>query len=126
KAYHAAQFWGTRGFFPTYMAALRQPLQEEDLGCWLEIFLAETGRTAGSRVLEWGDLTYAGFGRMIRSLAEETGIADSTKMTSPDWKYGPGNPDTPVLRGEACMALFQLYFHLMEERNVNVHHNSGS
>ena len=63
---------------------------------------------------------------LLACLEEETGIAGSAKMDSLDWKYSPGNPDAPVLRGEACMALFQLYFHLMGESKVDVHHISGS
>ncbi|MCB0588394.1 MAG: FAD-dependent oxidoreductase, partial [Phaeodactylibacter sp.] len=125
KACRAAQFWGTRGFFPAYTAALRKPLQKEVLEHWLEIFLAETGRSSGSRVWEEENLTHAGFGRLIRNLEEETGISGSAKMEPLDWKYGSGGPYSPVLRGEACMAFFQLYVILTKELNVNVQDTSG-
>lgn len=123
KAHRAAQFWGARGFFPTYTAALREPLQEESLERWLDIFLAETGMRPGSRIWEGGSLTHDSFARMIRELEEKAG---APRMDHFDWKYNPGNPDAPVLRGEACMAFFQLFFHLMEGPEVNVHHSSSS
>ncbi len=121
KAFQAAQFWGTRGFFTTYRAELRKPLSKEELGRWVEIFSGETGLNQ----LNTGEetLAHAGFDRLIRALEKEAGLAN---MDTLDWKYGPGNPDSPVLRGEACMAFFELYFLAKEELNARTQSSNGT
>jgi hypothetical protein len=102
KAAAAAQFWGSKGFFTDYHAALRQPVSATELDKWMGLAQESLGTTEAIRT---------GRSEGTVSLADLMKLAE-VKETS--WVYDERPVDSPVLRGEVCLALFFKVF----ERNA--------
>lgn len=110
KAFQAAQFWGTKGFFDSYDARVREPLTQADLKSWIGKFRSLAGLPAsnlpGSGT---GSVSIADFAAIVQSLAEsQASVAQSEDAIA--WLYETRPDSSPVLRGEACLALYELFF----------------
>ncbi len=105
RAFKAAQFWGTKGFFDSYRANLHEPISVDDLNAWLQIYykvMALPGEpiryTAQSRT----SLTLDEFAVLAATLPDAAAvIKDHSK-----WVYHAKNE--MISRGEVCLALFGL------------------
>lgn len=121
KAFQAAQFWGTKGFFHTYYAHLRKPMTANELKRWLEVFRVQ--QQEHYRVMppeiENGDqvLSISDFKQVLRWLVADYELQNihgtntmHDEFQGKDWLYDSRSDDLPLLRGEACLAFFHLYF----------------
>ena len=98
KASAAAQFWGSKGFFTNYNANLRQPVTAAELDKWIELAQDSLGTNGAKRVGKESETV---------SLADFMNLAQ-LKETS--WIYDKRPVDSPVQRGEVCLALFNKVF----------------
>jgi hypothetical protein len=116
KGHKATQFWGTKGFFENYRAAYRESLTGTDMTKWLTIAGAELGVDvevpANSGAISVNDLV----------LELEKLNASSVIATELSWLYSDRDRKSPVFRGEACMALFELFFESFDEIPTQFRH----
>ncbi len=116
KAFKAAQFWGTKGFFKTYEANLHAPATTLDLDSWLEIFKSEMEDRYKDTFEEIPTINesmdISGFILSMQGLNVKRGLLESHLI---DWLYELRPIDSPLLRGEVCMAFFNLYFGTVDE-----------
>lgn len=113
KAFQAAQFWGTKGFFKTYRANLQEAISKVDLRTWLEIFARELAIGRIDTETDAETITHQHFTGWLEKLGKEIGL-DTTPI---DWKYHSGQPEQTLKRGEACLAFYELYF--VQLNNIN-------
>lgn len=109
KAFDAVQFWGTKGFFDSYLARPKENLSSEDYGLWLSIFKDLTGNAG---IIPDANLNTTGQTVRITAITEMIQTMETTneKTLDPDsWLYEKREGDSDALRGEACMALYQLF-----------------
>ncbi|GJM33607.1 MAG: hypothetical protein DHS20C18_26080 [Saprospiraceae bacterium] len=116
KAFQAAQFWGTKGFFKTYKAELREPLNANVLNQWMALFHQELETDEERPTIENGPVSISDFSQLVFQLRKKYNIEDTAELAPSDWLYHSREDNLPVLRGEACQAFFLLYFKKMEER----------
>jgi hypothetical protein len=121
KAFRAAQFWGTKGFFPTYYAKLHESLAVKELIRWFHLFekaLEEEGKNTVPGI-EMGEsvVRISEFMQLLLWLGaryelwdEEGRNSYSLTINGHDWLYGSRNAALPVQKGEVCLALFHLFF----------------
>ena len=103
------QFWGTKGFFNSYVAKTKDPLNTEDLNMWINIF-NELNKIHQYEALEVEKETVSIliFSELIHQLGTNHNLWNSGE---PDkWLYNSRKHSLPVLRGEACIALYNLFF----------------
>lgn len=115
KAFKAAQFWGTKGFFNSYEARLREALAPEDLGRWIERFKSLSGLTAVKGLSDRsGKITISDFNAILQSVEDaQKGKKNSAAHPSAHgygWLYEERDSSSPVLRGEVCLALYRAFF----------------
>ncbi len=99
KAHRAAQFWGTRGFFNSYKAGLREPLSVAELKRWAAIFTDITKLPLTIPDPGTDHITRGEFREILKNWGEN--LPDDIV-----WSYEPGTDNDPLLKGEACAALF--------------------
>lgn len=109
KAFDAVQFWGTKGFFDSYLAKPQENLSIEDYKLWLGIF---KDITKNPEIIINAELNNHGQTVPISVLQKilQTVYKPVEKTLQPEsWLYEKRAPESDVLRGEACMAMYQLY-----------------
>ena len=121
KAFQAVQFWGTKGFFNSYYAKTVDPLNTEDLTLWIKKFneLFNVHKNEGLKE-EKETVSISTFSNLIHQLGTDYDLwnsGDSYESSlnqfelGPDkWLYNSREHSSPVLRGEACLALYNLFF----------------
>ncbi len=112
-AFAAAQFWGTKGFFKTYSAHLQQPVNAETLTEWLGIYLQETGDSSTVSISVSTTISISDFTNIIGQLDHDRSLQDL------GWLYPSRADQQPVLRGEVCQALFELFFQKAKQKTAN-------
>jgi hypothetical protein len=104
KAFAAAQFWGTKGFFKTYKAELLEPATADDLKQWIGLF-NET------EIIEKKKIQFGGKDQAAVSIRDflSTLSPDNTdgSYSEQDGFYNVRSADTNILRGEVCMVLYK-------------------
>ncbi len=103
KAHKAAQFWGTRGFFKSYTARLREPVSSTELTGWLKIFSDAISVDLDFTIAETDKIERAGFKEILKQLGEP-------ELDDASWVSGDAGSETGVLRGEVCLALYKKLF----------------
>lgn len=99
KAHKAAQFWGTKGFFDSYVAGLHQPVSGALAAKWLKIF-ARTAQIAQVPAIPEADrVSKEDFVRVLEDIINPVPDEQS-------WLYEERKTDDPLTRGEICMALY--------------------
>lgn len=106
----AVQYFGARGFFPTYDARPEAPLDTATAQVWVEAALAERASRLQplplaqqlGRVAPDGSapITRADFFTSLASFGSDAAVALSSAS--------PGAADAALTRGEACVLLFKL------------------
>lgn len=112
KAFEAAQFWGTKGFFTTYKADLHQPLSRMELTNWVQVVETVTKkkgvfRLSGSQNL----VSLADFLQTIQPVKFFSTIKGVDDLA--EWLYQARASPQPVLRGEACLVFYAYFNHAM-------------
>ncbi|MCK9208868.1 MAG: FAD-dependent oxidoreductase, partial [Salinivirgaceae bacterium] len=120
KAFYAVQFFGTKGFFDSYFARTKEPLFTADLNFWFKkleelLNLKVTANTIKGK----GKVTISMFMDLIKQLALYSDLLkpgdDAEKslaqinLDSQKWLYNSRNFSLPLLRGEACIAFYNLF-----------------
>jgi len=120
KAFDAVQFWGTKGFFDTYFAGTKEEIAPSVLSSWLEIFHELTDlppfnsnvtRMEGKsvRISSFSEtLNRLGKDLKFKASGEKSQSLNKSGMDPSIWLYSPRNYNSPLLRGEACVALYNL------------------
>ncbi|MFC5411775.1 FAD-dependent oxidoreductase [Larkinella bovis] len=102
KAFEAAQFWGTKGFFTSYKACLHEPLSAADFKNWLNIVATLVkNKSVDTSAAGQETVSLAAFQKIIAPLK-----TDNKAVSIPAWMYQDRDSSQPVLRGEACLALY--------------------
>ncbi len=101
KAHEAAQFWGCRGFFESYHAGLHEPVTGPVLNQWLQLYYEHAGIDQALHPVEPGTVSLSGFRRLLETLNSE--LAGSAH-----WQYEEREATLPALKGEVCLAFYQL------------------
>ncbi|EPR65555.1 FAD-dependent oxidoreductase [Cyclobacterium qasimii] len=120
KAFDAVQFWGTKGFFDSYSARPQEDLSTEDYKLWLSIFKELTDTTG---IISETNLKTTGHTVKITAINEiiqTLNMADEAGLKPDSWLYEKRDTNSFVLRGEASMALYQLY----RKAKLNVNQNA--
>ncbi len=127
KAFAAAQFWGTKGFFSSYRTEIRELLKSDDLNNWLNIFSVLSGIRTKNVVQTNGLVSLSDFIAILFEIGLNNNLckADMPKEESfaatglgPDeWMYNSREHSLHVIRGEACLALYILFFQLLDNRD---------
>lgn len=125
SAFKALQFWGTKGFFNSYNAEVRKPLKANELKLWLKIFSVLSD--ADNKYIpdeNSEEVSIFSFSKTIYNYGIDTGLWDAylsfdSFITGSDagpgkWLYNSREYSLPVLRGEACLALYILFFRRFE------------
>ncbi|MFW5781444.1 MAG: FAD-dependent oxidoreductase [Bacteroidota bacterium] len=124
KAFKAIQFWGTKGFFDSYYARPEEALFSDELIHWLKEFktLINNGRfEAWTQKNQVVSITF--FWEQIQKLIQYSHLSLSGQKDSfipfdrmpVDWLYHSRDISLPVMRGEACLALYKLFFVLNKQ-----------
>lgn len=124
KAFEAIQFWGTKGFFDSYYANINDLLKSDELNHWLNIFTVQSGIQAKNVAQTNGPVSVSDFIAILSEIAVNNNLwkADMPHVTSlieaglgPDkWMYSLREHSLPVIRGEACLALYYLFFRILD------------
>jgi hypothetical protein len=125
KAFEAVQFWGTKGFFASYHTQVDDLLESGDLNDWLNIFSILSGSRVEYVTRNGSLVSVSEFIAILYEIGKNNNLlkADVPFETSllenslgPDkWMYNTRENTLPVLRGEACLALYLLFFKLLEK-----------
>ncbi|CAG5004511.1 Thiamine thiazole synthase [Dyadobacter sp. CECT 9275] len=99
KAALAAQFWGSKGFFDSYLSDLHQPVTGVVLTRWAKLFQETAGTNRASSTYSGETVSIADFLKSDVSLGHDT-----------SWLYDNRSTDSPVLRGEICQAFYTSIF----------------
>ncbi len=99
KAHKAAQFWGTKGFFMSYKAELREPVTGSELNRWLKIYTDTAGINSTFDIKSDGKPTRSDFKEILK-LTLKTTFSESV------WEYDGKSADEFITKGEVCAALF--------------------
>lgn len=98
----AVQYFGTKGFFPTYDARAEAPLDRATTELWV----------AGCRAVIDGNLDAADLARKLHRVDGDGApvtAADVEKLLGPEFEVGTDlSKDHPLTRGEGCLLLFEL------------------
>jgi hypothetical protein len=109
KAFDAVQFWGTKGFFDSYMARPKDNLSPDDYKIWLSIFKDQTGNAWVIPSVNWDTTAQTVRITAITEIIQTMRNSDGKNFDPDSWLYQKRDGDSAVLRGEACMALYQLF-----------------
>lgn len=121
KAFKALQFWGTKGFFDSYEARPKDPFYPFDLQLWIKKLnellnlempaIAVPGQEAVSVSI---------FDHFLQQLILKNNLpiqgnnfekSNTQYQLNPlEWLYNSRDDTSPVLRGEACLAFYYLFF----------------
>lgn len=110
KAFKAVQFWSTKGFFDKYQAMAAKPLNVETWRDWNIKFSALMGiKEAADPDLNTPHISIEQFKNAVIPQVgkEQEGIINNENLF-----YTNRDNKKPILRGEACMIYFDLYFKL--------------
>ncbi|MFP4366642.1 MAG: FAD-dependent oxidoreductase [bacterium] len=120
KAFKAMQFWGTKGFFDTYHARPKEYLITEDFNLWLKIFSDLSGNNIDPLDENMKEVSISAFSKIIYRIEKEYGKTDPdftyedylahSEFRPDEWLYNPREYSLPLLRGEACLALYYMFF----------------
>ncbi len=121
KASKAAQFWGTKGFFSTYLAELRKPLTKIVARSWMDIFVDLTPATTAipqeiskpNAMVSISDFLYL-TQRMIHQHGLERKSEENIEQVLRNSLYQDRSFRTAMLRGEACLAWYDLHFLILK------------
>lgn len=103
KAFAAAQFWGTKGFFDSYKAGLGELVSGSDLKNWITIF-NQTEKDGKKQIqIKDQNKSTVSAGDFL-SLLTPAGASQS--IDEKNGFYNARGVDTPVLRGEVCVILY--------------------
>ncbi len=116
KAYKAAQFWGTKGFFKTYSAHLQETIHSDTLKEWLHILLREINKSTSLLIPKAATVTITDFIKIVTQLDLPATVANM------EWLYQKRSGDLPVLRGEVCQALFELFLQITHSKTTSNNH----
>ncbi|WP_339902135.1 FAD-dependent oxidoreductase [uncultured Cyclobacterium sp.] len=109
KAFDAVQFWGTKGFFDSYMARTKEKLSFQDYTLWLSILRnmpkMPKDLSAGKPGKSVETVSISTIDKLIQSLNKSGGL----HLNADSWLYNKREKASAVLRGEACLAMYQLY-----------------
>ncbi|MBI0397254.1 FAD-dependent oxidoreductase [Cyclobacterium marinum] len=109
KAFDAVQFWGTKGFFNSYLARTKEKLSYQDYNLWLSILRNMPNMpkdlSAGkpSKSVETVSIS------TIKKLTQALNKSGDLNLNADSWLYNKREKESEVLRGEACLAMYQLY-----------------
>jgi hypothetical protein len=109
KAFDAVQFWGTKGFFDSYLARTQEHLSTEDCKLWLGIFKDITNNpeiTINAELNNNGQIVSIS---VLQKILQTMNKSDGKNLQPESWLYEKRALESNVLRGEACMAMYQLY-----------------
>jgi len=126
KAFHTVQFWGTKGFFDSYFARTKDPITPTDLKRWIGKLENLLELKTTTPPLNGKDMvTVSMFIDVISKLALNSGLIkpddDPEKslvqygLSTSSWLYNPDNFSLPLLRGEACIAFYNLFVALQNK-----------
>ncbi len=119
KAFKAIQFWGTKGFFDSYEAKSKEPITVAELNNWIEIFNAMTNYNSSEVLVQKKQtVNISEFWEHIQRLIKDTNVLFSNhnsalvqfNLMPAKWLYNSREFSLPLLRGEACLALYKLFF----------------
>lgn len=126
KAFKAIQFWGARGFFDSYRAESHNVLVYSVFKNWLGIFknsLNIKDTLAEGLYNESKEVSLADFSSVIYGVALKNGIIGSdmtmdfflyrSEYCLDNWIYCKKDLSSAVLRGEVCLALYNLFFKIV-------------
>jgi len=109
----ALQFWGARGFFPTYAARPDEPLTHGEAARW--VWLVSTVYDPWRR-LAFDESLFAASDPISerdfqRALGDALGEPSPLRRSLgvPAAVPPPNHPDAPITRGDACRLLYQIY-----------------
>ncbi len=121
KAFKAIQFWGTKGFFDSYKARPNDPVYLQDLQLWLKIInMSLNLKTPTIEIEKKGMVNISKFVNLLQQIIRNHNLPFANKkfelspaqfMLNPsEWLYTPRDASSTLLRGEACLALYNLFF----------------
>ncbi len=116
--YKAVQFWGTKGFFDGYKCRAKEPLDAQTWQQWDELFRKSLGVKDAAN--EAGTATTVSV-KQFRELLLSTSDSSITKQFIDNKKqlYTQRNETEPVLRGEACVMYYDIYFGIKNGQKLN-------
>jgi hypothetical protein len=127
KAFAAAQFWGTKGFFSSYRTEIRDFMKPDDLNNWLNIFSDLSGIRTKNVAQTNGLVSVSDFIAILFEIGLKNNLCKAdvpyevsltaTGLGPDEWLYNSREHSLPVIRGEACLALYILFFQLLDNRD---------
>ncbi len=126
KAFKAIQFWGTKGIFSSYNAEPMKPIENSELNDFLQILhqLLDSDLSF-NRPDNFDNVTIGDFANLLKSLVLSCKLSNSAeniadpfrkyKLDTTNWLYDQRELTTPVLRGEVCIAFYNLFFAIQKK-----------
>jgi hypothetical protein len=127
KAFRAVQFWGTKGFFDSYYAKVKDPLRAKDLGIWLDKFhetmnIDQVKQSASDNK----EVRISYILNLIKELGKKHNLWNEANpsnnklgqfdLNPEKWLYKTREHSFEVLRGEACLALYNLFMAIYNQK----------
>jgi hypothetical protein len=109
KAFDAVQFWGTKGFFDSYFARTKEKLSFRDFQLWLSILRTMPNMPKDLSAGKPGKSVEAVSISSLEKLIQSLNNSREVNLNTDTWLYNKREKESGVLRGEACLALYQLY-----------------
>lgn len=109
KAFNAIQFWGTKGFFDSYFARPKESLTAEEYELWLGIFSNLTGNARITTLVNQKKNNQSPRITDLTEIIQAVGNSKGKNLHPDSWLYQKRDEDTLLLRGEVCMALYQMF-----------------
>ncbi len=118
KAFDAVQFWGTKGFFTSYEARTRQPVTREDLNSWLSVYHSLAGGKSPAQLDASGgaNVSVVEFINGLNDATSDASGSNTPKTIVDGSLYDSRESNAPVMRGEVCLALYELLFSAESEK----------
>lgn len=109
KAFDAVQFWGTKGFFDSYLARTKEKLSFRDFQLWLSILRTMPNMPKDLSAGKPGKSVEAVSISSLEKLIQSLNNSREVNLNTDTWLYNKREKESGVLRGEACLAMYQLY-----------------
>lgn len=121
KAFKATQFWGTKGFFDSYIARTKEPFDSDELMLWINKLNELLNIKPSTYTLNGtGIVTISMFVNLIQQIVTNCNFIMSVNdvENSPalfyldplKWLYSSRDYSSSLMRGEAYIAFFNLFF----------------
>ncbi len=117
RAFKAIQFWGTKGFFDSYSAGSNEPLIMSEFRNWEKIFFKQLVSVPLEEVsisydedsaVSIADFCDSSLGK-AKELLSNNQLHDFKEiLSSRQWLFHFKELSDPILKGEACMAYFEI------------------